>query len=912
MNHTRKVKVFISSNCDTSADRERGIEKYGVMRRSLKCLLDETGICEAVVVEMEMASSSNVDDYYIEELDSSDLAVVIIDNRDGVKDGTQEEINRIRANDKKAIYIFCNEREKESTELEKTLKKDRHNPKFYPAPLFADIPRIAYNSVIDDILRMYKKHCRGKMEPFDEEQKGTESLENKTIDVPDFYSVSSDYLDAFTYTKYMLKKEVGTVFGDEKIEIGRDYNMACLLGLVLGSSETQKPNFDEIKQILKATHTGNMQKIVLSRYQAIEAYFSGDYCLSKKKLIELAEFIKTKNKIPKWIYNDVALDLRTCEIEDNTYKSVIFSSNLQGQGLLEENEEPLYYPIIDRFVSEIKDEIHRIKQINSYYDINRLLEKICNVFIVASFYGSLTHMLIVRKRLYDCISVLSISLRDHRLFMLSVRLLLLLLDAKELKKYLDTYGENTNSISGMDVAGLLRVIDLFPVKQKQTHSRELLYRFFGYYYSEELFNQESRLLFESMKETMILGNGSLVLPMPFFDALTDNIYRIDTIKLLEFTYWVFSNNITRFYDELFKVLSVAQFDNIPIDDQKRYQAFLVCQINAYANEDHSNLFRAAINLRRQETIPHISIDQTIRDNDITYYEIIYRANVEKVDEKEGWQITKKYIELIDTDNQTQGKNGIYHMGAYDPFVGLTVLIKKNELKYKSDQLKDLIRVIKDTLLSETQTLEAKGKALELLIVLQLSQPRNKQIINIWDELINYNESVSFGKTFVIYKGYNKTNITLLILLLGFFLRKKVDVVLGKTLVEMQNAEPAVRIKTLNFLEFILEYESQMYSGERFGIIFQYILHESYSSNSNIRFRAVAALTKVKNALYSELCLEKFSEIMDKGSYQVKVGILCRFKKEDLNNPAIRYLFDRGKTDTHYWVRTIAKRFEDER
>ena len=122
MNHTRKVKVFISSNCDTSADRERGIEKYGVMRRSLKCLLEETGICEAVVVEMEMASSSNVDDYYIEELDSSDLAVVIIDNRDGVKDGTQEEINRIRANDKKAIYIFCNEREKESTERVKFLK----------------------------------------------------------------------------------------------------------------------------------------------------------------------------------------------------------------------------------------------------------------------------------------------------------------------------------------------------------------------------------------------------------------------------------------------------------------------------------------------------------------------------------------------------------------------------------------------------------------------------------------------------------------------------------------------------------------------------------------------------------------------------------------------------------------------
>ena len=56
-------------------------------------------------------------------LDDSDLVIVIVDNKDGINDGTQTEINRMKALEKKCIYFYCDEREKEATELEKEIRK---------------------------------------------------------------------------------------------------------------------------------------------------------------------------------------------------------------------------------------------------------------------------------------------------------------------------------------------------------------------------------------------------------------------------------------------------------------------------------------------------------------------------------------------------------------------------------------------------------------------------------------------------------------------------------------------------------------------------------------------------------------------------------------------------------------------
>jgi hypothetical protein len=48
--------------------------------------------------------------------------------------------------------------------------------------------------------------------------------------------------------------------------------------------------------------------------------------------------------------------------------------------------------------------------------------------------------------------------------------------------------------------------------------------------------------------------------------------------------------------------------------------------------------------------------------------------------------------------------------------------------------------------------------------------------------------------------------------------------------------------------------------------------------------------------------------MDDEDYKGKVGVLYRLKEEELKNPKVKYIFEKGKADTHYWVRVAANRF----
>ena len=47
---TNLVKVFISSNCDSKEAKQSGNAKYGVMRKSIKILLESTAMCEVYIL----------------------------------------------------------------------------------------------------------------------------------------------------------------------------------------------------------------------------------------------------------------------------------------------------------------------------------------------------------------------------------------------------------------------------------------------------------------------------------------------------------------------------------------------------------------------------------------------------------------------------------------------------------------------------------------------------------------------------------------------------------------------------------------------------------------------------------------------------------------------------------------------
>ena len=93
------------------------------------------------------------------------------------------------------------------------------------------------------------------------------------------------------------------------------------------------------------------------------------------------------------------------------------------------------------------------------------------------------------------------------------------------------------------------------------------------------------------------------------------------------------------------------------------------------------------------------------------------------------------------------------------------------------------------------------------------------------------------------------------------------------------------------------------------IIIHFLFNESYSEDSDVRFRSISTMTKIKEKTYIEICLDRFIEIMESEPYLCKVGLLYRFDENDLKNTKVKYIFDLGKVDNYYWVRHAANRFD---
>lgn len=169
--------------------------------------------------------------------------------------------------------------------------------------------------------------------------------------------------------------------------------------------------------------------------------------------------------------------------------------------------------------------------------VDYAIDKVCNIFLVAYFYGSITHMIMIRKRLYEYLMTVSLETREHKTFLFTVKLLLMAHDEKSLKKFLYAYGENTNNFNELDIKYLLVGIEKQPLRVEALLARIYLLKHFGYYYSDEQFKEEERFLVEQIKECIENKYALNLLIKPMFEAMSENKYRFLSLKCLDVTYF---------------------------------------------------------------------------------------------------------------------------------------------------------------------------------------------------------------------------------------------------------------------------------------------------------------------------------------------------------------------------------------
>lgn len=907
---TNRVKVFISSMCD-----RKGELKYGVMRKALAFLLEETNMCEIFVFEEGGATSYNVVNSYMDPLADSDLVIVIADNKDGITLATMNEINRARALKKKCIYIFCDQREKNITELQAQLQSDTSNPRFCVVHEFSDIPKRAYEAVINDVLSLYISYCKGRVDY-------NTLISTEVISEDKRFSISSavdsdisrDFFKDFSYTKYIVQKEAGVAWGDVSAEAGVDYNCACLIGQVIGSSLTELPDFEKIKADIKAMHENEIQKLVMMRYEAVENYFHGNINSCIDKLNNCIDFCNGSINIPKWMSKDVALDLRNIQAEADREKDII-NLKSRGQNILDEDEEPLYYPVIDRITADYNESIvkHWFNTLTqspfavNLGGVNYEIEEVCNAFLVAYCYGSITHMIILRKRLYQYLTGVSLEIRWHKMFMFTIKLLFMANDEKILKQFLSAYGENTNNINDQDIMYFFNGIEKQPVNTRNILARLYLMKYFGYYYSDEQFERETEFLVKEIKDCIENKYATNIMVKPMLEAMVETSHRFKEKLILEFVYFIFKHGNKRYYDDAFNAICHFKYKNLNEDEQLGLQRFIMESISDKdIRSNCHHVFPAAQAVRQMETISHDDLDQAVQKYDQKFYEETYLLNVNNHDKEESWKYTKNYIDRIISDNETQGKNGAYSDNVINFYQTIANIMIIEHIKYNSQQMRKLINCIQGTLFAETQTMDAKVDAIELLCILQLEHPNNRQIRKLANRMtVQWSQIVNAQNPF-FKRGYSRENLELNFNILRLILKIGNESEFIRSIVQIQSSEIASQITSLSMLERLFrENVFSLWNTSEMGSLFQYVMNSSYSDNYDVRFCAMSVLIKFLVSSYRQLCLERLVEMIDNEPYKNKVGMLYRLRYDNLDDPKVKYIFDKGKSDSHYWVRVAA-------
>lgn len=900
-----KVTIFISSNCGG---------KYTVVRESLRLLLLETGMCEVYMFEEDGAKTSDVVTSYMRRLERSDIIVFLIDNKDGIGEGTMKEVKRGRELKKKSIFLFCDENEKEATELQKEIIGMPNGEKFKVISQFAKFPEIAYESVINDIIDTYLSYCNAKVESIDSEADDDSTVENAMSDIRTILNKGA--YKGCNYTKWVLNCEVS--IGQESPKKIDTFDRLCsdLFGVILGNKTIEDIDFEGVKRYVKDMHEpGNLQKAIMLRMDAMEAYWKGEIKETIATLVKALELSLATKKIPRWFVNDIAIDLRNMTVVSNQTDNIV-ESLPKGQDVINESDEPVFFPVVDRFSSNFYENVAKGLLENAiespftvrFGGVDYILDQLVDIYVAALLYGSIIHTVMIREKIASYLQGLCLQYREHKLLSTTIKLLLLVGEEKKLSKFIESYGICTDNVTSEDVSDWLVVVSNMKIKYRRIHSSCLLLGFFGAYFNDRQYEKlctDLKSEFITWTEEQYAGD---LISKAYLSAMEKNQYRIPTKEFFELSYLIFEKGLKRWYDDVFGVLSRIRFEKINDSDIEQYVSWLLKCVNDEEIAKICYRLPSAIqNVRLQRDDVDI-LDEAVKNTFQNFYKNEYSLNVFEHDLEDTNAHIDRLIKSIEEQNETQGKGGCYSGYASNPYRTIENILVLGKVKVPVKEISKVLNATLGTLRAERQTLESKVDAWKLITIIFMKYPTAKCVREA-TIVINKNVDVFLqGKDIFFTRGYNESSLQVAFRFWQIFTNQIDELSVVETFASIARNDTLKILIVLNMLYALLN------EAEKIGLsimhseyMLQSLLEFSRNQNSEVRFYAYILLIKIMKMDQDceGLILSRLSEAMDDEVYKNKVAILSRLSNK--KDKRIQYIISKGKVDNHYWVRDVADR-----
>lgn len=913
----QKIKVFISSIC--------GVEKYDKVRMELKHAIEATQLADVYTFEGKGASTLPAGSHYTLALEDSDLCIFLIDNADGIKQGVQAEINTVKKHNIKALYYFCDENQKEKTALEQSLMGS-HFAKSQTVHSFSELSQDGARALIDDIIAVYHYYCTGrivlKSEESDEIQSvevaGTEKYQLPTIPKGTLKNVDKcrDYILKFVLgyfrTRYPDEIEKTSEFDDWGLQF---------LSILFEGKSIKHFNTVLYMDLLKAQQDDEYFQVVQIRWQAIQAYFTGDIEKCVEHLEAALKLAKEFNQ-PTWVIKDILVDLRNQHWIRCTVRNEF--SDTPAQKELTESSEELYYPILDRIHESLHEKymegLYKKKTGSPYSvtignNLDQYGEMLASSLIVSMYNGSLTHILLIYEKIRDFVFYLTCKYDDWSLRLNLYKLAIYAGKEKEIKGIRDSYPEVLNNLSSDEALSIMDFCQNQPIKYKRLSNQLLAFGAVGYFLNDKNFEYYEKLIVEEIKSWLNNDNSVVFTGQNIFKCLSGVAYRISQDTLSEICCQFIDRHYRRWYIDMFRFIANC----IDLKKMSNESArTLIEHINSVLDnkEEREEINSAPIFLcvlRKQDIALTDDMDKRVAEFFPNYYEGDYKLETTKNEKQDLPVFVLKYVEHIKISNEMQGKNGVYfEHGTREIAIVREILLEK-EVVCESETMNMLISAVVDTLLISKEGISTKLDAIALLICIAVKYPedymRNK---SIYEKLFEQQEAIEVADHSII--SFNIDSISLKIGLRFLYVSMGKDVYndILELMPHIQGDIPTTIAVTHLIVEYLETTDSVILPPRVESIVLQNVLQWLYSDHLDIRYNATQIfLTMSRNPENHGIVNYQLVNLVDSNNVYIKNLIMRQiYKINGITDGTKEYIISKCKHDANFVVRMVCAEMEE--
>lgn len=691
----REIRVFISSRC---------VGDYVPIRRELYDLLMSSVVFEPSMFEEFGAKSCTPEEAYIRELADCDVCVFIIRNGDGLTEGVLQEIDCAIQRKIKSFFYLCGF-ENYPEELERRLPRSSMPVIRRSLANLQDIPRAAFTDLQRDVLDVYRGYCNNVYvaDLRSENEAGPFSLSGESS-----LSLPKSTVKAIDATTEVFME---FVFDDsnERNNASNEFDRSCanLARRMLFDGSVDSFNWKRLITSLNESIDNSAGiDVIESRWEAIIAYYKQDYGNAlnhQAKAYQLAQDCS----MPDWLIKDILIDLRNIDSIEKLFSS-------EYQGLLDESDTALSYPMLDRenadFYSDLNEQqekelersIYTITFGNSF---SSPIGHLCRAFVIAAAFGSLTHLLQTRKKLEALAITLCNQYGCDEFGMLLLKVLLLSGDGAKIERMVQAMGAIDSPKTSSDAYRMFESVwNCAPPTCKQAARFEAFHRLGTSMEGSDY--SKAEVQFMTVAQSFCVKRANDVKPAKsMMRAIRANSHRLNSEWSFEQCLRMLQSRRLEVAKEALVALRSAAFDFNHVGRKVLSNILSATCVVTKANSDFLGFDAAVVfaMISRERLDLREECAECANDCLNDYSKRIFHTEIDAEDDNALEENIVRYIKKIEDDNATQGQNGVWSHSALAEYQNTANLIELIE-----EPSRDLICRAAEAALG---TLNANGRML---------------------------------------------------------------------------------------------------------------------------------------------------------------------------------------------------------